>query len=190
VELAGVITKHLTQGVFFWMSHADYHSVFDFIAKLPDRKMRVFKNPYFLGFLSTIGNLLLHVHSNEQRSKQATERLEILFDEGVDRPKRLREGYRAFVDSIKRKYPEDLELLVNKEAQFRDDKVFLPLQASDLLAWHVRRSRAAKVQGLSYRDPIWTALQSVPYHRYHYSLAKLEQLVVMTAQNVSGTLLN
>jgi hypothetical protein len=98
-------------------------------------------------------------------------------------------GYRSVIEGIGKEFPEHAKLLVNKEAEFRDEKVFLPLQAADLLAWNVRRDRYEKMIGRKHRWKVWEALRkSVPYRLYHSSKLDIAKLMGRAA-NVDPAML-
>jgi hypothetical protein len=53
---------------------------------------------------------------------------------------------------------EERKALFGDPPIFRDDKVFLPLQAADLYAWHARKERATRLEGHEYEQPGWKAI--------------------------------
>ena len=180
LKLVEIIQHRVDGGTIFTLDHAGYKEVMTKVEKLPltlkeQRKLRMLKNPFYVGFHTVVVRVLgehwaAHAHTQE--------RLEILFDQGIDREKRLRNGYRDLIDGIGKEFPDHVKLLVNKEAEFRDEKVFLPLQSADLLAWNVRRDSYEKMQGRKHRWKVWDALRkAVPYRRYHSSKLDIAKLM-------------
>jgi len=51
----------------------------------------------------------------------------------------LGETARLIYQAIRRTQPNAIQKFLSVDPQFRDDKLVLPLQAADVLAWHVRR---------------------------------------------------
>jgi Protein of unknown function (DUF3800) len=56
-----------------------------------------------------------------------------------DQQEGLGEEARMFYEYIRETQPRPVRQLLSKTPRFGDDKVVLPLQAADMLAWHVRR---------------------------------------------------
>jgi hypothetical protein len=94
------------------------------------------KNPYYLSFHLVLGVMLM-TQAKKRADSGVEEPIEVLFDAGMDRLQSLRIGFNYLINTVATHNPEFLDLLINKEAEFRDDKLFKPLQAADLLAWHV-----------------------------------------------------
>ena len=178
LKLVEVIQNRVDGGAIFTLDHADYKAVMTKVEQLPFtpeelRKLRMLKNPFYFGFHTVVVRMLgEHAHAHMK------EGLQILFDHDIDREKRLENGYRNVIEGIRKEFPEHVKLLVNKEAEFRDEKVFLPLQAADLLAWNVRRDRYEKMRGRKHRWKVWEALRkAVPYRRYHSSKLDIAKLM-------------
>lgn len=73
--------------------------------------------------------------------------IQFVFDqqEGVDKDIGL------LFDMMKQHLPSQAQKLISGAPQFEDDKKLLPLQAADMLAWHIRREYEA---GKSIQDPL------------------------------------
>jgi hypothetical protein len=190
LKLVQVIRNRVDYGVIFTLDHDDYKAVMAKVDELAltkeDRhKVGMLKNPFFVGFNAVLVAMLAH-HAVES----STERLEILFDEGIDRANRLESGYRDLVHRIAKQHPDHVNLLVNKEARFRNEKVFLPVQAADLLAWNVRRERYERTRGRKHNWEVWSALKTaVPYRKHHYGRRDIAKLMATAAHVPVATLL-
>jgi hypothetical protein len=189
LKLVQVIQNRVDGGVIFTLDHDGYKAVMakvDELTLTPERrKVRMLKNPFYVGFHVVVLTMLA-----KHQAIQTQERLEILFDEGIDRHNRLENGYRDLVRGIARQHPSHINLLVNKEAEFRDEKMFLPLQAADLLAWNIRRERYEKSRGRKHNWCVWSALKTaIPYKKYHYGPRDIAELMANAANVPAPSLL-
>jgi hypothetical protein len=173
----------------------DHHSFSNFreiIVQHPSirtaAEKRLFNNPYFLGFLAVFG-LELADQYRRFRDTGTKELIEIFFDEAIDNRKRLEHGFDAYVKAVcQGTQPEALELLINKQAEFRDDKLFLPLQAADLLAWHARRHMYEHGRGYQHDDRVWKRLidnQRIRYGVMFYGAKQLQDLLIRYVASLS-----
>lgn len=88
--------------------------------------------PYFFcfqGLMISLANLQL------ENNNAVKVPIDFIFDE----QKGLDEFAKYFYKLIREAQAAPLRRLLSKEPIFRDDKLVLPLQAADLLAWHIRR---------------------------------------------------
>ncbi|BCG69824.1 hypothetical protein MesoLj113a_09820 [Mesorhizobium sp. 113-1-2] len=87
-------------------------------------------NPHFTSVFHVVSIL-----SRFASSKGGNIPIEFIFDEqdGVSDDIDLFFGY------MKRNFPRKVRKLISGNPMFRDEKVYLPLQAADMIAWHVRR---------------------------------------------------
>lgn len=181
-----IIEKYKPKGLTFMLRHADYQEFSRILAMHPlitAAERRMTKNPYYHMFVSVLGaTFLKHVEKCEASATE--EPIEILFDEGMDRLARLKLGFESFIETVKRRKPETLPLLVNKHFEARDDKLFKPLQACDLLAWHLRRlcteiGAGRITKGMDYDNPIWQALRAATeYDDHQYRDAHLIEILM------------
>jgi len=124
LKLVEVIHNWVDGGIIFTLDHDDYRDVMKKVRALPltveeRHKVQMLKHPFYFGFHTVVVRIL-----GEHSFAHTEEGLEILFDHDVDRENRLKTGYRDLVDGIGKEFPEHVKRLVNKEAQFRDEKVF------------------------------------------------------------------
>ncbi len=172
-----IIRKHVSSGTTFVTRHRHFRVFSDAVATLPivrnSAEYRLFKNPYFLGFNFVLGATLAL-----QARKRTREMIEILFDEGIDNRRRLEYGFSEFINTVTRRTPQFLDLLINKKAEFRDDEKCLPLQAADLLAWHVRRLYYEVSRGNKYDETVWLKLvEATNYNNYWYGPDRYKELL-------------
>lgn len=88
-----------------------------------------YKNPYFLAFRA-----IVDFTAQYQHEMGLTEPIDFYFDDRSEKES-VRKGFELF----KASRSDDIKKLIGHEPRFEDDEEFLPLQAGDLLAWHVRK---------------------------------------------------
>ncbi len=183
LRFVAIIRKHQPVGITYILKHAEYREFFNIIEQHPTitpAERRMLKNPYYHSF-TVILKLMLKAQAQKREQSGVRELIEVLFDNDMDRRQRLRLGFASFVNTVKKENPDYLDLLINKDAEFRDDEVFLPLQASDLLAWHLRRLCYEIARGnTDYRnDPIWVSLRDgIEYKDYRHTEEQWVQLLM------------
>ena len=179
LAFVAIIAKHRPLGMTFLMKHSDYQAFYKVIATHPIIKpaeKRMMKNPYYVAFVIVLSSMLLR-QAKKRSDTGVHELIEILFDDDMERLSRLKIGFGYFIDTVKRRSPQFLDLLINKQVETRDDKRFEALQASDLLAWHMRRF-CERSHANTYRDPIWLALrEATKYEDYAYTDKQLLELL-------------
>jgi hypothetical protein len=130
--LADVIVKHEPWSIECQVSHQDFS---DIVQPVVPYELRT---PYFACFYGVICNLV-----KWHASMGLTLPIDFVFDEqGAIGAQAV-----LWYETIKSMQPAGLASLFGSTPVFRDDKKILPLQAADLLAWHLRRTREVR-----YRD--------------------------------------
>jgi len=76
-----------------------------------------------------------------------TGKIDFIFDEQGDEPSAL---IQSDFDKFKAAATTDMRDFIGSRPIFRDDKQFVPLQAADMLAWHIRRNYGLAADG---KDP-------------------------------------
>jgi hypothetical protein len=165
LRFASILIKHLKgevgHGMFWMLKHDDYahfHNIISTHPTITNEEKRMLKNPYFLSFQKIIGNML-KMQVLKTVTSGTREKIQILFDEGIDDRENLEVAFEKFVEMLQFEPPIHRDLLANKTAEFRNDKDNPPLQAADLFAWHVRRFCFKSAKREPYDDPVWTALR-------------------------------
>lgn len=186
-----IIAKHLrppnAYGLTWMLAHNEYDNIVKQLMSLPtatiaDRaelRQRA-TNPYFFSFQKVLGQeLKLRVAQGLLTGSMG--KTEILFDEDVDNPENLDVAFRQFVRVVEKDDPRFLAFLQNKKPEYRDDKANPPLQAADLLAWHIRRLSLEVSRGATeYNDPIWLELHEssgIKYWDFRYQAADWARIV-------------
>lgn len=160
LRFAAIIVKHLKrvgEGFVWLLRHEDYREFHRIIVSHPDitePEKELLKNPYYLSFQKVIGAML-----RMQAGKATREKVEILFDEGIDDYDKLEKAFNAFLGLLALEPPVYRDLLINKHAEFRDDKDNPALQAADLFAWHMRRFCYESARRRKHNDAVWDALR-------------------------------
>jgi len=172
-QLVPIIQRHGLNQIRYHLYHSDFNAVFrDTIKNKPKWFTRRWKDVFDPHFLSVVGVMswLLKVHTE----RKTREMLEVIFDEGITGDKRMKRGYKIFMDNLP---PRNKELLIKECVDCRDDKKFLPLQAADLLAWHTRRHFFEHARGQKHADVTWQKLQTIKPFDITYTRADLRDVL-------------
>ena len=88
-------------------------------------------SPHFVCSFGMIAQLARHVATIDSKA-----RVEFIFD----RANNLEDEIDLLFDDMIKRLPRKARKMICSQPRFLDDKSFTPLQAADLLAWHLRRS--------------------------------------------------
>lgn len=91
-----------------------------------------FSSPYFYVFQSIM--LPLAIHQSKQNRL-----IGVPIDFIFDNQEALGDEAKSLYKAIREVQPRKIKSLLSVDPQFKDDKLAMPLQAADILAWHVRR---------------------------------------------------
>jgi hypothetical protein len=114
------------------------------------------ENPYVLAFRS-----IIDFTAQYQHELGITEPIDFIFDDRGEK-KDVRRGYEVFMEWCR----EDLKNRLGREPMFEGDEDFLPLQAADCWAWHVRKhwlQNGSITKGIIM--PSWRPSKNIPGHR-------------------------
>lgn len=125
VALAAVIRKHALATISVIVRHEDYKEVFE------GRMMRWMDRPYQMLF-----HLIIATAYKLRNELGLSDRASFVFDRQLEHETALRESFVA----MKMNMQPELEGFLADDPRHADDKDELPLQAADMVAWHVRRS--------------------------------------------------
>lgn len=132
--LSPIINRHAFSALIFvastdgWKKHV--------VGKLNER---YHDRPYFFAFHSIMSLAVKYLDS-----KGIKEKVDFVFDEeGGESMRLMLESFDGWADVA----PTHLKEYIGSRPIFRNEKEVLPLQAADMLAWHVRRSFADGIQG-------------------------------------------
>ena len=130
--LADVIDKHKPWSIESYMSKAQHDSIVGHIVPYDIR------HPYLDLFYALILKVAQWHHGLGLRVP-----VDFVFDEqgqiGADAV--------MWYEHIKSRQPPEIQALLGSTPVFRDDRKVLPLQAADLLAWHLRRGKEERNKG-------------------------------------------
>ncbi len=147
LEFVALIRRYALSGVRVVIPHRDFQNSLK-NDRIAENSRWYFKQPYYLAFDCVFGGVLSYV-----RKRPSFEKVEFIFDYDVVDRRSLKLAYPQLLKSL----GKDASL-VEGEPTFRDDKRFTPLQAADLLAWHVRRDYYERARGHELKSPVWAAL--------------------------------
>lgn len=122
--LAGVVADHNLTGIAIVMQHADHQ------AAIRGKISTLHDNPYALMLFSSVKEVVLHPMFADK-----AEQFQFVFDNDLHNKNVLSEVY----DSVLPFLPSAISSRLSGRPTHRDDKTEPPLQAADMLAWHIRR---------------------------------------------------
>jgi hypothetical protein len=126
-RLAGIVKKYARLGIHFRLSQDEYRTSIG-------KSSRELNDPYFVGFYSFICGVIRFLADAEC----INEPIDFIFDTQLHQSDVVQSAYNEFL----RYAPDQYKALIGACPRHEDDNVFLPLQAADMLAWHIRREQA------------------------------------------------
>lgn len=124
-ELALIAKDHVEFGISVAIPHAAYDAVFR------GKWMKVFDTPYALAFY-----LIIAATHKYLAAAGNHEEVDLIFDRQLDQEKLLNGAHSFVTDGL----PQEVLNRFPTPPVFMDDKRAIPIQAADMLAWHIRRS--------------------------------------------------
>lgn len=112
------------------------------------------RSPYFILYHGVISATL-----RSMRELKIDDKVDFIFDEQFKQSDVVQSGYSELVQIME---PTLLAHLGGRPIH-RDDKQFLPLQAADLLAWHIRRWYHSDETGEIFQSPLLDLLRTIPF---------------------------
>jgi hypothetical protein len=131
ITLARIIRKHIPEKFYVAVSHASFKK---YLHGIPTRNRQTMRDPYFLLFYQMILTVAAY-HAAIPR----IEPCDFIFDEHGKIGRRALAWWDSFKTSAKSAAKTDFTPYLGSPPIFQDDKQFLPIQAADLYAWHLRR---------------------------------------------------
>ncbi|KZD21906.1 DUF3800 domain-containing protein [Tardiphaga robiniae] len=132
--LPSIVNRHAISAIIFAVSSDGWknYAVGRLNEKYHDR-------PYFFAFHTIMASAVKYL-----AEKGIREKIDFVFDEeGGESSRLMLESFDGWAEVA----PSHLKEYIGQRPIYRDEKNTLPLQAADLLAWHVRRSFAEGIQG-------------------------------------------
>lgn len=146
LKLAKLIGRYSPKGIAFVIQSQDFNQVVKTAPSSP------FQNPDFMAYFLSLATILPMV-----QCRFPSQKLEIIFDSGLVRPRQAAEAY----EQLLAKAPGLAALLASREPRFEDDEQFPPLQAADLLAYCVRAEHDPQRAQDAANSPIVAELRKV-----------------------------
>ena len=147
LRLAAIIKKHVIGGLGSFVSNRAYGSIVK--GYLPS----TIDHPYWLCFQRIVLDAALVYGQHADGGK-----VDFVFDgQGIGYERRATMMHQAWQDAAN----SPMEEMMGGIA-FHDDKQILPLQAADMLAWHMRRYLDSGVQHRTENRPVADILWSIP----------------------------
>lgn len=162
-ELVQLITDYRPLALTDVMPHEAYECVFKGkIAKGLDY-------PYFLPYHEIMGTLWRYQYNHDWHPD---EKADFIFDEQGKESELIQRIWPFTASDV----PAAVKKFVGNRPVHRDEKTFLPLQAADLFAWHVRRFYEEKSRGREYNNPAWKALSSLERAENEWTEERLRKI--------------
>jgi hypothetical protein len=146
-DLVGIIKDHALVGISSIVRHTDYSEI------LRKRIAKPLDSPYWLMYYS----IVRLVFEWELASGKA-EKVDFIFDEQLHQSEQVQEKFDIFYELS----PPHIKELFGERPAHRDDKMILPLQAADMLAWHIHRVHSEKEAGIDFDSPTMRVLRTIP----------------------------
>ncbi len=124
-DMLAVIKKYDADGLYCWTRWEDYRAI------VQPEVVGQLKSPYML-LWSTVLDVILQY---EIRKRIFPETIGLCFDDQGE----LGQFARMFYLPTKEAMPPQIQEMLGGEPDIKDDKLVVPLQAADLLAWSLRR---------------------------------------------------
>jgi hypothetical protein len=157
-EMISLIRRHVISGVSTGVYHADYNSIIkEKIAKQTD-------SPYFIMYHGMIAATLRFLEKNK-----IAEKIDFIFDEQFGQSDQVQTTYSAMVEFA----PPRVKHLLGSRPIHRSELECLPLQAADLLAWHIRRWFDEHEKGREFDGFAMKALKDIPQFEDGWTMKRL-----------------
>jgi hypothetical protein len=124
--------------------------------------------PYFIAYY-----YLMTFLTAREYNKPDGDKMDFVFDEQSKEQNWALDAYSLFVRFV----PQRLKHLIGERPIHRDEKVFLPLQAADLYAWHVRKFYAERAANRRFNNPVWKRLSLIHCEDEELTVDRINSLV-------------
>jgi len=152
-----ILCSHVKGTVVVSMPLNDYHQVFA-------QSHPLFRNPYFIMFF-----LFIRCCRMQCPGMGLSDEMQFIFDEQSGIIRKLAEGWAYFLQ-----YDPKIAAFLGEFPSFRNDKNVLPLQASDFMAWWVRRVLSDEIEGRPKMEIPWNFQDEIPFYWGKYDRAALQ----------------
>ena len=162
-ELVAIIKRTAIASIFALVPRSEFFAV------MPKSRSRYFKSPYAIVYYALIWATL-----KSMRRCGITDKVDFIFDEQLRLSDDVQAVYGWFAQQIMR---SELGPLLGGRPTHGDDKKYLPLQAADLLAWHIRRWYHADSRGEKFETPALLELRKIPHWGLLHSKESLQTML-------------
>jgi len=145
LELTEIIKSIAVACVYSLVRRSEFEKVFSHVFK---------SGPYEFVYWSLVSATLKSMHY-----AKIEDQVDFIFDEQLHLSDKVQSTYSTVLANM----PQKLRSLVGGRPIHGSDKKYLPLQASDLLAWHIRRWYHEEKRGRNFDTPTLKILTSIPY---------------------------
>lgn len=128
-QLIGVLNKHAPQSFHVSIDLPTYNELF-----VKDGVPWGFQTPYWFAFEVMFVKLTQHL-----KESGATDPVDFILDE----QNQITRSVTSLFECLRASQPKEMQPLIRSTPIFRNDKDVLPIQAADMLAWHVQRDSIA-----------------------------------------------
>jgi hypothetical protein len=170
LELAQVVRKFAVARIHASMKNAHFTKYITSVPA-PERKLAI-DSPYVLLFTQII---LAMATAGDQLGLQGA--CDFIFDEQGAFGREALDWWPNFKQLVNAQRRSDIAKLVGSRPIFRDENEFLPLQASDLYAWHIRKHSELTKGGLVVpANVVLRQFDNMPAIGRNYGEAELQRL--------------
>ncbi len=167
--LAEVMKKHVLATVSVIVRHEDYERIFE------GRMMRSMDRPYQMLF-----HLVIATAYKLRNELGLADSASFVYDRQLEHEAELRESFAV----LKQKMLPELAGFLASDPRHADDRDELPLQAADMVAWHVRRSWKDGAGALRAASAAGPTLANLPGKHDLFNSQTLQFLAGVAAKTV------
>jgi hypothetical protein len=168
LELAQLIEPRVMGNPECVVAQADYDAVITpALPYVVDRKLaKCLQDPYFFCFYQVVADCVKRLE---------VVRIPDVVDFYFDQQGKLGNRAASFWKSMLEYTPTHYRDYIPNQPQFRDEKVFNPLQAADLIAWQTRRRIFETQRGIKAVRPVLALLRKVPVMMNRWNAQRLQE---------------
>jgi hypothetical protein len=162
-DLVGIIKEHAMAGIYAMVRWDDFSEI------MKGRIAKPLDNHYWLMYYSIITLAFEWEIENE-----IEETIDFVFDEQMHQSDEVQAHFAAFYALA----PPRVKALFGNRPVHRNDIKARPLQAADMLAWHIHRRYCDREKGIEFDSPTMRTLNSIPHFDSTWTKERLQALVV------------
>lgn len=145
-ELVKIIKEYASLGIQCVVNHNDYNDV------IKNRIAKPLNDPYWFSFYNIIIALYRHHIDNPFTTK-----IDWVFDEQFKQSDQVQASWSGFIKFI----PDPVKSILGSRPIHQNDKLIMPLQAADMIAWTVRRFHYEVIVNKKIFSPVWMGLSEM-----------------------------